>query len=58
MNCPICRREVASGSPYAPFCSERCRTIDLANWATGEYRISTPLKPGQETDDERTERGE
>jgi endogenous inhibitor of DNA gyrase (YacG/DUF329 family) len=26
----------------APFCSERCREIDLGNWATEKYVISTP----------------
>lgn len=26
-----------------PFCSERCRLIDLGNWASGKYVISTPM---------------
>jgi endogenous inhibitor of DNA gyrase (YacG/DUF329 family) len=43
MKCPICRKEVASDSPFHPFCDERCKTIDLANWATGKYVISTPV---------------
>lgn len=45
MKCPICRKEVEPGSRYAPFCSDRCRLIDLGNWATGKYRISTPAPP-------------
>ena len=28
-----------------PFCSDRCRAIDLGNWATGKYIISSPLEP-------------
>jgi hypothetical protein len=28
-----------------PFCSERCQTIDLGNWAAEKYRISTPASP-------------
>lgn len=28
-----------------PFCSERCKLIDLGNWASGKYVISTPMKP-------------
>jgi endogenous inhibitor of DNA gyrase (YacG/DUF329 family) len=26
-----------------PFCSDRCRTIDLGKWASGGYRISSPV---------------
>jgi hypothetical protein len=40
MKCPICRKEVESGSPEMPFCSERCRLIDLGKWADEEYRIA------------------
>ncbi len=46
MKCPICKKEVALGDAEFPFCSERCRTIDLGNWASGKYVISTPLPPG------------
>jgi endogenous inhibitor of DNA gyrase (YacG/DUF329 family) len=45
MKCPVCNKEVALGAPEFPFCSERCRTIDLGNWASGKYVISTPLPP-------------
>ncbi len=54
MKCPICRKEVAEGHPDFPFCSERCRLLDLGNWASGKYVISTPLngpsedEPGNE----------
>ena len=39
--CPHCGKQVAwtSGNPYRPFCSERCRQIDLGAWAAGEYRV-------------------
>ena len=43
LRCPICRKEVALDSPDAPFCSDRCRTIDLGKWASGDYRISSPI---------------
>ena len=33
-----------------PFCSERCRAIDLGKWASGAYVISSPLND-PETDD-------
>jgi endogenous inhibitor of DNA gyrase (YacG/DUF329 family) len=42
MKCPICKKPVDLKDPEAPFCSERCREIDLGNWATGKYVISTP----------------
>jgi endogenous inhibitor of DNA gyrase (YacG/DUF329 family) len=43
LKCPICRKEVALDSAEVPFCSERCRTIDLGKWASGEYKISSPI---------------
>ncbi len=45
MKCPICKAQVAFTDPYMPFCSERCKEIDLGNWATEEYVISSPLLP-------------
>jgi len=44
--CPVCGT-VAAFSPandWRPFCSERCRTLDLGAWASESYRI--PEKPG------------
>jgi endogenous inhibitor of DNA gyrase (YacG/DUF329 family) len=34
---------VLASEPEYPFCSERCRTIDLGKWASGGYVISSPL---------------
>jgi hypothetical protein len=42
MICPICKKQVALDNPEMPFCSERCRTIDLGNWAMEKYVISSP----------------
>jgi endogenous inhibitor of DNA gyrase (YacG/DUF329 family) len=45
--CPICRKQLPvldADAPYRPFCSERCKTIDLGSWLTGSYRISRPLE--------------
>jgi endogenous inhibitor of DNA gyrase (YacG/DUF329 family) len=48
MKCPICKKkEVVLGDPDFPFCSERCRIIDLGNWASGKYVISTPVESSQ-----------
>jgi len=44
--CPICRKQVALGATDFPFCSDRCRTVDLGNWASEKYVIPTPLQAG------------
>ena len=44
LRCPICKKPVNSTDPDFPFCSERCRTIDLGKWASGDYKISSPVK--------------
>jgi len=43
---------VAPGAPEFPFCSERCRTIDLGNWAMEKYVISEPAGPRFDTQDD------
>ncbi len=43
LRCPTCRTPVLPGSEDAPFCSDRCRQIDLGKWASDEYRISSPI---------------
>lgn len=44
--CPICNKESGSvDNRFAPFCSERCRQIDLLRWSKGEYSIVTDLDP-------------
>jgi endogenous inhibitor of DNA gyrase (YacG/DUF329 family) len=45
MNCPICKKPAAAGDEFFPFCSERCKIIDLGNWASEKYVISTPVQP-------------
>ena len=40
--CPICGKPVAGNAESYPFCSGRCRTQDLANWATGVYSVPAP----------------
>jgi uncharacterized protein len=45
MRCPICGKVVSPDSEFIPFCSDRCRIIDLGNWASEKYIISTPADP-------------
>jgi hypothetical protein len=40
VKCPTCHREIDwSDSPFRPFCSERCRLIDLGAWLTEQRGI-------------------
>ena len=44
MRCPICKKEAPyEGNPDRPFCSERCKLIDLDNWLSERYRIPIPV---------------
>jgi endogenous inhibitor of DNA gyrase (YacG/DUF329 family) len=45
MKCPICKKEVPDDAPDMPFCSERCKLIDLGNWASEKYVIPEPARP-------------
>ena len=39
MKCPTCDKEtVYEGNPYRPFCSQRCKLLDLGNWAGSDLR--------------------
>ena len=50
MKCPTCRKKTAlAGNPFRPFCSERCKLIDLGRWAAGNYRIPTEEQLSEET---------
>ena len=42
LECPSCKQEVRTRpeNPYFPFCSDRCRAVDLGKWLGGEYRIT------------------
>jgi endogenous inhibitor of DNA gyrase (YacG/DUF329 family) len=50
--CPKCGANVVwdSTSPFRPFCSERCKMIDLGAWATESYRI--PVAEDNENDED------
>jgi uncharacterized protein len=48
LRCPICKKPVKSAAPDFPFCSDRCRLLDLGKWASGGYVISSPLPDTEE----------
>ena len=44
--CATCGRDAEFfASPMGPFCSPRCKMIDLGKWLGEEYKISEPLRP-------------
>lgn len=48
--CARCRQLTTwQGNPYRPFCSERCKLIDLGAWASEDYRIATAEQPSRIT---------
>ena len=46
VKCPTCGKEIeySSANPWRPFCSERCKLIDLGAWASESYRV--PVQEG------------
>jgi uncharacterized protein len=43
LKCPICKKPSKrdnTRNPFLPFCSDRCRTIDLGKWLDGKYVIA------------------
>ncbi|MEP7327593.1 MAG: DNA gyrase inhibitor YacG [Betaproteobacteria bacterium] len=55
VSCPTCGSQVTwgAGSPFRPFCSERCKLIDLGAWADERYRV-----PIVEPDDDEQSAGD
>ena len=43
--CPTCARAAPREGKAFPFCSPRCRLIDLGRWAGGDYKVSRALEP-------------
>ncbi len=43
LHCPTCGMIVHKEDGDFPFCSDRCRKIDLGKWAMGAYKISSPV---------------
>jgi endogenous inhibitor of DNA gyrase (YacG/DUF329 family) len=48
--CPRCQAPVEWGpqSPFRPFCSERCKMVDLGDWALEKYRVPGTEDPPDE----------
>ena len=50
--CPICKRQVETRdiktSKLFPFCSEKCKLVDLGKWFDGEYALDRPIEEEDE----------
>ena len=42
--CPVCRKPADRDATAFPFCSARCRTVDLGRWLDESYRVSRPIE--------------
>ncbi len=53
VTCPTCGKKVvwSDKNPYRPFCSERCKQIDLGAWAEEKYKVPA-ADPQEEQDDD------
>jgi endogenous inhibitor of DNA gyrase (YacG/DUF329 family) len=51
VTCPTCSAAVrwTAENTWKPFCSERCKLIDLGHWATEQYRVPAESPPDEET---------
>ncbi len=50
--CPICKTPTSQATHADfPFCSERCRLLDLGNWASERYVVSEPVIDEDQLDD-------
>ncbi|MBF0559492.1 MAG: DNA gyrase inhibitor YacG [Nitrospirae bacterium] len=48
VRCPACKKKTTwEENPFKPFCSERCKLIDLGTWASEEYKV-----PVEQTENE------
>ena len=57
MLCPICKKEFPDPGagedppPHFPFCSDRCKLVDLNRWLTGRYQVPV-AEPNEATGEE------
>ncbi|MHC4590038.1 MAG: DNA gyrase inhibitor YacG, partial [Planctomycetota bacterium] len=42
--CPVCAIPVRASAETFPFCSQRCRLVDLGRWLDEKYRVSRPQR--------------
>jgi endogenous inhibitor of DNA gyrase (YacG/DUF329 family) len=52
VNCPACGKAIewVAENRYRPFCSARCKGVDLGAWASDQYRIAAKEEPKPDPD--------
>ncbi len=56
--CPTCNKPVRwQDNPFRPFCSERCKLVDLSKWVSEEYRVPGKPVPTESAEDAEDHRG-
>lgn len=59
MNCPTCGKPAEwKDNPFRPFCSERCKLVDLGKWVNEEYRVPGPSVQQEEKENREEKREE
>ena len=61
VKCPHCKKmhEYSQKNPFRPFCSKRCKLIDLGQWADEKFRIpAEETVPGSQENPSSPERGD
>jgi hypothetical protein len=54
VKCPTCKKTGDwFATAYGPFCSKRCKLVDLGKWLGEEHRVSEPLRPDHSPDSEK-----
>ncbi len=53
IRCPTCKKIIkySKNNPFRPFCSERCRTLDLGAWAEESYKIPENQEKIEDSED-------
>ena len=57
MTCPICKKEIPEPETeeqrpaHFPFCSDRCKLVDLNRWLTGRYQVPVEEERGDDPDE-------
>lgn len=44
VKCPTCKSPVDESMPTFPFCSDRCKTVDLGRWFNEDYKVTRPIE--------------
>ena len=57
MRCPSCKQVVDPRSPLRPFCSQRCKLVDLGRWLDGTYALPGETESEEDAPDEPPENG-